>query len=156
MAKDGKKVTENPVCQKDVKDTISSANSFYKLVPTWSFRYCDFDHEQWGIQANSTYLPKLISRMRDWELGTWGDLLTVTSGRSSNTQSHEIEATNISKEAKKRLVELGHNTVEISLYSLSVIGKQRVWGIVDSESGVFHLIWFDPKHEIYKVTPRGT
>ena len=37
------------------------------------------------------------------------------------------------------------------LYSLTITGKQRVWGIMIEETDTFQLLWYDSQHEIYPV-----
>lgn len=56
----------------------------------------------------------------------------------------------LDKEAAKRLTELNLDSYDV-LYSLTVTGRQRVWGIMIEETGTFQLLWYDPRHEVYPV-----
>ncbi len=54
------------------------------------------------------------------------------------------------KEAAKRLTGLNLDSYDV-LYSLTITGKQRVWGIMIEETDTFQLLWYDSQHEIYPV-----
>lgn len=128
-------------------------DGLYQLSPKWSFVKCDMLHDKLGISNNAKYLLGMLNRFKEWERITWGEILTTTSGRKSNTQNHPMSIGTLNKEATERLKELNLNEYDI-LYSLSITGKQRVWGIMIEETGTFQLLWYDPKHEIYPVEKR--
>ena len=54
------------------------------------------------------------------------------------------------KEAAKRLTGLNLDSYDV-LFSLTITGKQRVWGIMIEETDTFQLLWYDSQHEIYPV-----
>lgn len=129
---------------------IAEQPSLYGLPPRWSFRMCDMQHEKWGMFTNTEHLGHMLARFKEWERGTWGDILTATAGRKHHTQSHPMPVARLVKEASKRLTELNLDSCDV-LYSLTITGKQRVWGIMAEETGTFQLLWYDPQHEIYPV-----
>ena len=124
--------------------------NLYQRTPSWSFLKCDTQHERWGIFKNTEYLGGMLARFKEWERVTWGDILTTTAGRKSNTQSHPIPVEKLDKEAARRLTELHLDSYDV-LYSLTITGKQRVWGIMIEETGTFQLLGYDPRHEVYPV-----
>ena len=107
-------------------------------------------HEKWGISNNTEHLGDMLARFKEWERGTWGEILTTTSGRKHNTQSHPMPVEILNKEAAKRLTGLNLDSYDV-LYSLTITGKQRVWGIMIEETGTFQLLCYDSQHEIYPV-----
>ena len=129
---------------------VEQWNGIYQFRPKWSFAKCDIQHERWGIFKNAEYLAGMLARFKEWERGTWKDILTTTSGRKANTQSHPMPVEILDKEAQKRLVDLNLDEYD-TIYSLAITGRQRVWGIMIEETGTFQLLWYDPNHEIYRV-----
>ncbi|MEY8575546.1 hypothetical protein AALD01_14395 [Oscillospiraceae bacterium 21-37] len=125
-------------------------DGLYQLSPKWSFVKCDMQHERWGISQNAEHLANMLARFKEWERVTWGDILTTTAGRKSNTQSHSMAVGILDKDAIKRLSVLKLDEYDM-LYSLTITGRQRVWGIMIEETGTFQLLWYDPNHEIYSV-----
>lgn len=129
---------------------ITERPSLYQLPPKWSFVKCDMQHEKWGIFNNIEHLGDMLARFKEWERGTWEEILTTTAGRKHNTQSHPMPVGILDKAAAKRLTELNLDSYDV-LYSLTITGKQRVWGIMIEETGTFQLLWYDAQHEIYPV-----
>ena len=159
MAKDKKKkidIKKVPDFKSDKKVVANVPSQLYKKPPNWSFSKCDFVHEEWGVNTNKDSLQKIILRLIDFEnQKTWGAILTNTAGRTNNTQSHQIDVYKIAKRAQNRLVKLGLSEYD-EIYSLSVGGKYRIWGVMSVESGTFHLIWLDKNHTVYPVGKRHT
>lgn len=137
-----------PKTKKQVK--VVEQIGFYQLSPKWSFVKCDMQHKKWGISNNTEYLGNMLARFKEWERVTWGEILTTTAGRKYNTQSHPMPVEKLDKEAAKRLTELNLDSYDV-LYSLTITGKQRVWGIMIEETGTFQLLWYDSQHEVYPV-----
>jgi hypothetical protein len=59
--------------------------------------------------------------------------------------SHLVDINKIIPEAQKRLQKIGQDDLD-QLYSLSLSGRLRVWGIKDGN--IFWLLWWDPQHSI--------
>lgn len=89
-----------PAAGKQVK--ITEKTGLYQLSPKWSFAKCDMQHEKWGISRNAEYLGDMLARFKEWERGTWGEILTATAGRRHNTQSHPMPVEILDKEAARR------------------------------------------------------
>ena len=128
--------------------SIENPNSFFDESPKWSFQYCDYNHEQWGIDCNFDILPDLFLKFRDFERMTRRDILTTTSGRKSNTRNHPIPLSNLIADAQKRFTELNLSEIfDDEIYSLALTNKLRLFGFID-ERGIFSLIWIDKNHGI--------
>jgi len=133
------------------RSIIINPNSFYDEVPVWSFKFSDFEHYKWGINANSDLLSEVVLKLKEFERMRWKEILITTSGRKNNTRNHFIPLTSLVAEAQKRFYDL--NLSEIfgdQICSLALMGKLRLFGFVD-ENGVFYLIWIDKEHEVYPV-----
>jgi hypothetical protein len=79
---------------------------------------------------------------------TWGEILS-----EARTQNHSIDVYKCSTEAKQRLDYLGLQDQE-SLLSLRVNSKARVIGI--RNRATFHILWWDPEHQVCPSTQKYT
>ena len=138
---------KKPFKQKD------NSKDFYSKYPRWLFSRCDFDHPKWGMACNSSNLTKVFRYLSDLESQKWGEILTDKSGRGKNTRSHEIDLTNLIKEAQVRAVDINVDEFD-ALCSISVGSRKRVWGYISD--GLFYIIWFDMQHEICPTEKRHT
>ncbi|MDX2394953.1 MULTISPECIES: hypothetical protein [unclassified Streptomyces] len=57
------------------------------------------------------------------------------------------------KEALDRLSEMGRELMP-SIHRLRFQGKQRLYGFFDGNT--FHVVWWDPEHQVYPSTKRKT
>ncbi len=68
-------------------------------------------------------------------------------------RNHTVLVSRLSPEAQKRLREIKQDDLD-ELTSLRLSGRERVWGI--RESGIFHLLWWDPEHRVFPTTRQHT
>jgi hypothetical protein len=137
----------------------SSGGTLYQLSPKWSFRFWDYDHPKWGLSSQSeSALSGLITYLRAKESQTWGEIC-VTLGKR-NPESHFIPINKLSTKVQNRLKDLHFNENGIlqdeELFSLHITSKIRIWGALDSDTGTFTIIWYDPEHEVYPVEKSHT
>lgn len=135
----------DPVSRKNIK-TIENPTEFYDQHPTWSFSKCDFEHSEWSMPCHQECLSNLMIRLKALEGQQWKEILLDKSGRKNNTKNHAVPVRNIVKDAQKRLKEINLDDFD-EIYSLTVTGIQRLWGVM--VDGVFCVVWFDTKHEIF-------
>ncbi|WP_435212520.1 hypothetical protein [Streptomyces sp. bgisy034] len=57
------------------------------------------------------------------------------------------------KEALDRLVAMGRDD-QTKIHRLQFTGTQRLYGFL--EGNIFHVVWWDPDHEVYPTSPRNT
>lgn len=153
-AKKGKLISQEKVIIGDRSPKIiNNPDSFYGQTPVWSFSRCDFEHEKWGICRSLDYVEGILSRLKSYEGQTWRQILTDTAGRRSNTKNHAIEIHKMCREAQTRLSDINLDEFD-ALYSLTITGKQRLWGIIIE--GVFCVLWFDKEHEICPSNKKNT
>lgn len=79
----------------------------------------------------------MLERLSSFETMTWAEIW--------KSGSHPIDLWRLCKDAQDRLTELKHDDQD-SLISLRCGGKPRVWGI--REHHIFHVLWWDPEHEV--------
>ena len=91
----------------------------------------------WTQCDHNQLFREVIPRLHNLESNTWHTL--------HMTGSHPISVDKICKLAHDRLHEIGKTQCE-NLYSLRLTGRERIWGI--KIGYVFHLLWWDPGHQI--------
>ena len=127
----------------------AASESFYNKHPLWAFQRCDFDHPEWGMACNADMLNKVFKYLSGLESQSWGEILSATSGRKHNTRNHLIQLIRLDTKAQKRASEINIDEFD-GLYSIATQSLMRIWGLITN--GVFYVIWFDPKHEIYPTS----
>lgn len=142
----------DPDSSKRVK-TVENPQSFFDQRPIWSFAKCDFEHDKWSMPCHKDCLSDLMKRLKDFEGMTWREIFSDTSGRKNNTKNHPIPIVDIIKPAQRRLKEINLDDFE-ELYSLTITGRQRLWGVI--VNGVYCVVWLDLDHEIFPSSKRGT
>lgn len=71
----------------------------------------------------------------------------------TETGSHFIETSALSKPARNRLMEIQQDDVD-QVYSLRVTGRRRIFGIRDG--GVLRILWWDPDHDVCPAAKKHT
>lgn len=125
---------------------IENPQSFFGDHPVWSFKWMDNDYEKWGLSHSSDLLNDVICKLKDNEGMTWGEIIKAAGGRSSGTNSHFENVSELIPEAQKRWRELRHDEYD-RVFSLRLKSLHRLYGIL--EDGVFYIVWYDQNHEIY-------
>lgn len=135
--------------------TIPLQNSLYEdrtpahyngMNPLWSFRRIDTLHPRWSIKSCNALYDHIILKLKDYEGMTWQEIMSASGGRSSGTNSHFEDVSDLCKEAQARLIEMHMEDVD-RIFSLRLTSLERLYGILDN--GIFFVIWYDSNHEIY-------
>ena len=114
--------------------------------PSWQISRVDEDGKWgWNSIGVDEFKSEILAKIKNFETITWAEIL--------GDKNHEVSISEISKDAKKRLAQLKLEDIE-SLVSLRLTGRKRIWGIRDVS--VFKILWWDPEHEVYPSTLRGT
>lgn len=112
--------------------------------PVWRISEIDWD----GPWCLSKCNPRdLLSRLAHFESMSWTQI-------QSGTGSHVVGAEGISKQARERLLDLKKEQWADHLCSLRMSGKERFWGFL--RAGIFHVLWWDPKHQVYASKKKHT
>lgn len=93
----------------------------------------------WGNLSRSI-ANDVLSKLRDFESMTWGEILVKGSDRN-----HYVQVAVLSKTAQKRLRDIKQDDVD-EVVSLRLTGKSRVIGIPDGLA--MQILWWDPNHQV--------
>ena len=116
------------------------------LNPVWHIGTLDIEGPWgWNTITERIFFDEILPKIRDFESMFWKDIF-----RRNN---HEVEVSQISISAQKRLVHLNLEDTE-NLVSLRLTGKQRIWGI--RVANILRILWWDPDHEVYPTELRHT
>ena len=120
--------------------------SYKSKNPSWSFSRLDDDY-RWGIKKIDVY-NDLITKLKSFEGLTWQEIESSSGGKKAGhgSMNHFEPVTDLSKEAQKRWEQLKLYDYD-EVFSIRLQNQERLYGIL--EDGVFRIVWYDPKHEIY-------
>jgi hypothetical protein len=126
--------------------SIENPDSYFKLKPTWSFSRCDQNHEKWSLAQCDDIFSSIILKLVDFERRTWADI------ENDKTHNHWIDASNLSREAQKRLKEVYPEFDKV--FSLHLTGTLRLIGYI--LGGTYFIFWYDAEHEVCPSTKKHT
>lgn len=114
----------------------------------WRFTHVDHDG-RWGFgNIEPPLLTEILRKMADCES------MTLYEIRRTRKLLVEYELpSGLCKEALDRLAAMRRDEMT-SIWRLDFKGKQRLYGFL--EGNVFHVVWWDPEHEVYPWSPRNT
>jgi hypothetical protein len=151
--KKNKKKKKPPVYRQELerrpqpKTTLESRST---QTPTWKFESLDLGGPWCPAQRiikKETAL-NIISKLRSFESMTWAVIDSKPKSHGPGSSSHFIAISKLNNQAKRRLKQLKKDKIE-ELYSLRLSGTERIFGFFEGRS--FHLLWYDPNHEICPV-----
>jgi hypothetical protein len=114
------------------------------------WRFTHVDHEgRWGFDTmESTVLCEVLRKLSDCES------MTVTELRNTRRLFVEYDLPGrLCKEALDRLTAMRRDDMT-KIQRLEFTGLQRLYGFL--EGNVFHVVWWDPQHEVYPVKLKHT
>lgn len=107
--------------------------------PVWHIGAIDLDGPWgWTEIEKEFFFREILPKVQNLESMFWKDILS--------RNSHEVNVSQISSFAQKRLIQLRLDDTE-TLISLRLTGKQRIWGI--RIGNILKILWWDPNHEVY-------
>jgi len=112
----------------------------------WSFS--KFDTYDWTTKGSKTCsFCHVGDHMRDYESRGW------TAIYANPKRDHPIALGDLCKDAQERVRELSLDDYE-ELFSFHFAGRERLWGIEIHH--VFHVLWWDPDHQICPSEKKNT
>lgn len=126
---------------------VEDPQSFYALHPTWSFKRLDNHYGKWGFIHTDDLYNAVIAKLKDYEGMTWAGILSAAGGRSHGNNNHYENVSDLIPEAQRRWRDLQLEEFD-RVFSLRLTGEYRLYGIL--QGGIFQVVWFDQKHEIYQ------
>lgn len=148
MAKSKKVIQKELVKGKKSPITIEDPYSYYRMTPVWSFKTLDDRYKKWGFVHVGNLNDTVISKLKDYEGMTWGEIIQASGGRSHGNNNHFENVSDLIPEAQQRWRDLKLDEYD-RVFSLRLTSEQRLYGIL--ENGVLKIVWFDQNHEIYSV-----
>ncbi|MFD0405567.1 hypothetical protein [Kitasatospora sp. NPDC127116] len=125
----------------------NSGNSADRIC--WRFTHVDHDGP-WGLaKLSPAEMEYLLKKLADVEKQTVREIFNQSADLGKHYETHDLP----SKAAQERLVELQLSDMT-RISRLRFKGKERLFGfLVDN---VFHVVWWDPEHEIWPSQKRNT
>ena len=122
-------------------------DAFHQRKPAWRLSRLALSHPfGWHEIASSTLL-EIRLKLANFESMTWGEILV-----DGKKQNHHIPIADLCQGARTEAARLRLDVDELCVLHLN--GTQRVWGIL--ADGVFHLLWWDPHHDVCPSKKRHT
>jgi len=115
--------------------------------PVWRFSHMDWDGPWCPSKCKDSGIREVLARLANFESMSWQQI-------HSGTGSHVVDVTGIIKEARDRIIHLKKEEWADNLCSLRMCGKERLWGFL--RSGIFHLLWWDPEHQVFPSKKKNT
>lgn len=117
--------------------------------PSWRFGLVDQDGP-WPLSAcTGEEMHDVVDKLRSFESMTCPEL-----ERNGETLKHYAVEDLPTAKAAQRLVELRLDD-QTRISRLRLAGKPRLYGFMDDDS-TFHIVWWDPEHEVWPSTKRNT
>ena len=122
-----------------------AAPDYEGQFPLWAFRVVDLGGPWCWSALDGRALAEVLQRMRELESMTWHAI--------TETGSHFIDTSALSKPARNRLMKIQQDDVD-QVYSLRVTGRRRIFGLRDG--GVLRILWWDPEHDVCPAPKKHT
>ncbi len=106
--------------------------------------YIDYEYQELGwCNCDSVILLRdVIKELQSYEGLTWQGV------RQKSRHNHSWEFNRLPRDLRDRLKERGLDYLP-ELFQICLACKPRIWGY--KNIATFFLIWYDPKHEGYKI-----
>lgn len=153
MAKKNKRPGQRERVENNKKPrNIENPNSWLSKTPSWVFSKHDFQHSNWSLKCCDDLFEDIILKLKSFEGMTWDAINKQKHSKEGKSSNHFVKVNDLTKEAQKRIQELGIFDDEV--YSLRLKGKLRLYGIIND--GIFNIIWYDKEHKIYPSAKKHT
>jgi hypothetical protein len=106
--------------------------------PVWRLRDLDWGGPFSCTVLDAPTLERVVRKLGEFETMQWHDI-------DGKTGSHPIPVGQLHRDAQQRLEEIGQADID-ELYSLRVMGRERVFGVRDR--WILRILWWDPDHAV--------
>jgi hypothetical protein len=105
----------------------------------------DFDGPWCFSKVSKEDFAKILKAFKGFESMKWSEI--------EGPRHHFVEIGKIINDAQRRLETIGLDDIS-SLFSFSIEGEPRVWGVRINE--VFNVLWWDPEHKVCPSVKKHT
>ena len=136
------------------KQTVRLMGSSENELSIWRFDKIDrngkfaFDIRRKDFQ-HKEFMDKLIS----YSSMTWSEIRNQTHD-GGKSKHHFLNVDSLSKPAQERIAVLRLEEDTDRIYSFALQNKLRIVGLRDNSE--FHVLWYDPNHEVCPSKKRNT
>lgn len=133
---------------KQLPDLGVANESVLQRRPVWRFADLDSDGP-WSLSSCSqSDLPDIFAKLKTFEAMKLGEIFAPGS---EHGKTYPVET--LPKHAQDRLTELDRDD-ETELVRLRFSGRKRFYGVLREH--VFHVLWWDPDHQVVPSQKRNT
>ena len=130
-----------------VKQTVQNANSSNGKKAIWLFDELDKDGDfAFDILREDFQHKEFLDKMISYTNMTWNQILAQTHDQGKS-KHHFLKESGLSRVAKERICALDLEQDTDRIFSFALQNKLRIIGLRENE--LFHVKWYDPKHECY-------
>lgn len=119
-----------------------------KRRPVWRFADIDLGGDWNPATITPAALVTLIDKLRSFESMTIGEIFTPGSEHGKRYDPAEMPSA-----ARNRLTEINRDD-ETEIVRLRCGNKPRLYGFLREH--VFHILWWDPEHQVWPTPKRNT
>lgn len=133
----------------------ANPDSVFAMRMTWTINHCDCEGSwdsgtprQWD---DNDWAGNIQPKLTEWEKLTWAEIDAHSTGNDvkRHKMHHSMPVDAILEEARYRLFHL--ERFEENIFRFRLGNRPRLWGF--RRVCEFHVLWFDPHHEIYPTEP---
>ena len=144
------KKNKGPIVKTIVKDDVS----YEDKVPAWMFDKVDKSGKfAFDINRQDFNHQKFLDKIVSYSSMTWAELKIQTHD-NGKSKHHFLSVDDLSKDAQKRIEAMHLDEDTDRLYSIALENKLRIIGLRERDR--FHVLWYDPQHDVCPSVKKHT
>lgn len=136
----------------------ASPKSTQQENPHFCFQFADrATKNAWKFKPTEGDAPPLVDFICEMAKLTWAQIEAQRVGGKggSHKRNHNQEIRRLKPAAQKDLMKRRlPEKFDDTMFRFRVAGEQRLWGF--RKSNVFHIVWWDPEHQVYPTEKSHT
>lgn len=142
------------VTKKQEKRTVKNRITYDDMVPAWMFDKIDRNGDfRFDINREDFDSKEIMAKMISYSGMTWSKIIRQTHD-DSRSKHHYLKINDLSKFAQDRLRTLGLEEDSDQIFSFAFNNKLRIIGLRERDK--FHVLWYDPNHNVCPSFKRHT
>lgn len=153
MTKSMKKQTKKRQINTE-KSTVKIQEGTDKEYPVWIFTNIDKAGKfAFDLKRTDFLYQEVLDKMINYSNMTWADIKKQTHD-DGKSKHHIIEYHKLSKDAQDRIKAKKLEQDSDAIFSFALQNRLRIVGIKRGKE--FHVLWYDPGHEVCPSTKKHT